>query len=115
MSAVSILFILRLYFLFFFVSSGMDSNSQTSQELLIPNDVRPSNSKVKIFFPPSPPFLVLFVFSRWNNKTKQKKKNKAEKREISLHLTCQAAQEQVTAAGGDDARLGGGDARQAPH
>lgn len=40
MSAVSILFILRLYFFFFFVSSGMDSNSQTSQELLIPNDVR---------------------------------------------------------------------------
>lgn len=52
-------------FIFFFVSSGMDSNSQTSQELLIPNDVRPSNSKVWFFFIS---FLVLFVFSHLKNK-----------------------------------------------
>ena len=44
MSDVSILFSRCLYFL----SSGMDSNSQTSQELLIPNDVRRSNSKLSI-------------------------------------------------------------------
>lgn len=65
-----------------FVSSGMDSNSQTSQELLIPNDVRTSNTRPRGFS------LVVHIFFHLNDK-KEKTGN-----QCSPHMY--AAQEQVT-------------------
>lgn len=78
MSDKSVIFNQHLHF----VSSGMDSNSQTSQELLIPNDVRTSNSRPRGFL------LLLFIFFHLNDK-KEKTGN-----QCSHHMY--AAQEQVT-------------------
>lgn len=64
----------------------MDSNSQTSQELLIPNDVSRSNFL----------FFMLLVFSHLND---EKKKTTGNQR--SSHMF--AAQEQVTADAGAEA------------
>lgn len=74
----SILFSQCLFFLF----SGMDSNSQTSQELLIPNDVSIFKLLIYLFF------FMLLVFSLLN-KIKLK-----IKQEIRAHLMY-TAQEQV--------------------
>lgn len=68
-------------------STGMDSNSQTSQELLIPNDVRRRNCTLRRANP-----LVLLVFSQVNNR-------KRENRNSVCVSHAHSAEEQVTAAG----------------
>lgn len=74
LNVCSVNFIHSALVFFFFVSSGMDSNSQTSQELLIPNDVRPSNSKVRFFFSPPHPLSLRCLYSPVGTTKLNKKK-----------------------------------------